>query len=298
MIDVRGRITEFLVHLTAERGLSQNTTSAYRRDLEQWRSGPQSDDLTPRGIERYLAYLQKSGMAQSTINRKRAALSSFCRYLAGEGVLLENPVRLVDGASRRKQTLPHVLSAAQITALLAAPNKDAHGRRDRALLEVLYACGLRVSEAAHLRYADIDVKNEMVRVQNGKGGKERWVPIAPNALAALKAYAPDLARLNTLGRKIPPKTKTAFLFGTNGKPLGRGRIWRMVKTQAQKAGIMPLPSPHVLRHSFATHLLNNGADVRVIGEMLGHAQIATTQIYTHVAQDRLREAYRAAFPRA
>ena len=289
MFDVRRRLADFLTHLAVERGLSPNTTSAYRRDLEQWLGGSLGDDLTPHGVERYLGHLQKTGLAQSSVNRKRAALSSFCRYLAGEGVLHENPVRLVDGASRRKQKLPRVLSGAQISGLLAAPNPKApHGKRDRALLEVLYACGLRVSEAAALRCADIDIKNEMVRVQRGKGGKERWVPIASDALRTLRDFAPEL------GQKS--RNPSRHLFGLGNKPLGRGMIWRMVKTQAQKAGISPLPSPHVLRHSFATHLLNGGADVRVIGEMLGHAQIATTQIYTHVAQDRLREAYRAAFP--
>lgn len=290
--DLRRHLSAFLDHLTAERGLSPHTTSAYRRDLFQWISGPLSSDLTPRGVERYLTLLQNDGLARATVARKRAALSSFCRYLAGEGVLLENPVRLVDGAARPRQSLPHVLSAPQVECLLSAPDtRTKHGRRDRALLEVMYACGLRVSEAAQLRLGDVDVRQKLVRVQHGKGGKERWVPIANAALDALIAHAPELGRKHSAA--------AAYLFaGGGGLPLGRGMVWRMVKTQAQKAGISPLPSPHVLRHSFATHLMNGGADVRVIGEMLGHANIATTQIYTHVAQDRLREAYRAAHPRA
>ena len=291
--DLHHHLSAFLDHLTAERGLSQNTTSAYRRDLLQWISGPLSSDLTPRGVERYLGLLQKDGLARATVARKRAALSSFCRYLAGEGVLHENPVRLVDGASRPMQKLPCVLSAEEVGRLLTMPDtKTKHGGRDRALLEVMYACGLRVSEAAALRFADVDVKQKMVRVQNGKGRKERWVPIAPAALDVLLLHAPEL------GKKHKGASGFVFAGGNANRPLGRGIIWRMVKTQAQKAGISPLPSPHVLRHSFATHLLNGGADVRAIGEMLGHAQIATTQIYTHVAQDRLREAYRAAHPRA
>ncbi len=291
--DLRRHLGLFLEHLSVERGLSHNTTSAYRRDLTQWLGGEIGCDLTPRGIERYLAHLQSDSLARASVARKRAALSSFCRYLAGEGILNENPVRLVDGAARPQQKLPRVLSADQVGQLLAAPNvKTRTGSRDRAVLEVLYACGLRVSEAASLRIGDVDVKQKMVRVSRGKGGKERWVPIAPEALEAIINYAPELSQKR--------RNASAYLFtaSKNGPPIGRGQIWRMVKTQARKAGISPLPSPHVLRHSFATHLLNGGADVRVIGEMLGHAQIGTTQIYTHVAQDRLREAYRAAHPRA
>lgn len=288
--ELQRQISAFLQHLGGERGLSVHTTGAYRRDLFQWLST--GNDLTPSGVERYLASLRREGLAPASVARKRAALSSFCRFLTGEGILHDNPVAQVDGLTRPERLLPHVLSAEDVAKLLVAPDpKTPRGRRDRALLEVMYASGLRVSETASLRVGDIDEKRGLVRVR-GKGGKERIVPIAR---AALKALADHRAGLPEGGRDArAPLFPARGLQGT----LGRGLIWRAVREHARAAGLPDLPSPHWLRHSFATHLLNGGADVRAIQEMLGHARISTTQIYTHVADARLRAAYRAAHPRA
>lgn len=287
--EIQKQMEAFLLHLKGERALSSHTTDAYRRDLKQWLAS--SCDLTPAGVERYLMHLRGQKLAPASVARKRAALSSFCRYLFGEGALDSNPVALVDGATRPGRKLPHVLTGGEVARLLNAPNeRTAKGRRDRALLEMMYASGLRVSEVARLRVGDVDHRRGLVRVK-GKGGKERIVPVARHALAALASHQDKRANVSNFGYLFPAP-------GNGAKPLGRGMIWRAVKDHVRSAGLSELPSPHWLRHSFATHLLNGGADVRVIQEMLGHAQIATTQIYTHVAEDRLRTAYRAAHPRA
>jgi Site-specific recombinase XerD len=286
-------LPDFLDYLHAERGLSRNTTAAYRRDLTQWFA--EGRDLTPDAVEAHLAELRRRGLAPASIARKRAALSSFCRWLVGEGALDANPVAAVEGVTRRERKLPSVLSPGDVARLLAAPDRSTpRGRRDAAILELLYASGLRVSEAAALRVGDVDTARGLLRVR-GKGNRERLVPVNRSALAALAAYQD--ARPGKLRRR----DAKAFLFPAPGRPdrpLGRGLVWRAVKAHAARAGLRTLPSPHWLRHSFATHLLAGGADVRAIQEMLGHARIGTTQIYTHVADDRLRAAYRAAHPRA
>lgn len=288
--ELQTRIAAFLDYLRAERGAAENTVAAYRRDLTQWSVA--GYDLTPQGVEQYLSWLRGRNQKDTSIARKRAALSSFSRFLVGEGAIQRNPVALADGVTRLALRLPHVLSASDVARLLSAPDiHTAQGRRDRALLAVMYASGLRVSEAAALRVGDVDEKRGMLRIR-GKGGKERLVPISPWALTALKAHQDG-----RLGPRRPDARD--YLFGrTPTQPLGRGLIWRAVKEHARRAGLPDLPSPHWLRHSFATHLLSGGADVRVIQEMLGHSRIATTQVYTHVASDRLRAAYRAAHPRA
>ena len=290
--ELQARIAAFLLYLHAERGSSENTVAAYRRDLTQWIGAGQ--DLTPSGVESYLAALRRSGLKDASIARKRAALSSFSRFLVGEGELKQNPVALADGMTRVPLRLPHVLSTAQIALLLDTPSpRTPQGRRDRALLALMYASGLRVSEATSLRVGDVDTKRGLLRVR-GKGGKERLVPISGEALATLHAYR------SSLPHHPPRKDPRALLFadGHGQRPLARGIVWRAVKQHARTAGFPELPSPHWLRHSFATHLLSGGADVRVIQEMLGHSRITTTQIYTHVADDRLRAAYRTAHPRS
>lgn len=283
------QIESFLSYQRVERGASENTVAAYRRDLAQW--AQQEFPLSITGIERYLAFLLREGMKSATIARKRAALSSFCRFLAMEGRLEENPVALVDGATRGRLSLPHALTAGQIARLLAAPDgATPKGRRDTALLELMYASGLRVSEVIALRVGDMDVKRGFLRVR-GKGNRERLVPVSKQALKALAAYTTSLPSM---------RNPRAYLFPQpNGKrPLGRGTVWRAVKTHAISAGLPRLPSPHWLRHSFATHLLSGGADIRAIQEMLGHARIATTQRYTHLVSERLRAAYRKHHPRS
>ena len=286
------QIADFLRYLTGERGFSVNTTLAYERDLRQWAGW--GYDLAPAGVEAYLARLRREKQSPASVNRRRAALSSFCRYLVGEGVLATNPVALVEGRTRPDARLPHTLTAGEVARLLNTPDPDTRrGCRDRALIEMMYASGLRVSEVAGLRVGDLDTRRGLVRVR-GKGNKERLVPVAAIALDAVHAHLAPLP----LTRRRDPRT---VIFASRGNPattLGRGTIWRAVRDHAKRAALPGLPSPHWLRHSFATHLLNNGADIRAIQEMLGHRKIATTQIYTHVATDHLRAAYRAAHPRA
>ena len=274
------RIDAFLDHLTAERGLSVNTRDAYRRDLTQWAS--RSGALDPDAIAAWLGRLRADGLSPASIARKRAALSSFCRFLLRDGQLDANPVAQVDTPSRPPQKLPRTLSATDIARLLNAPDRHtARGRRDAAILETLYASGLRVSELTDLRAGDLDLKRGWLQVR-GKGGRERRVPLGAPARDALKAY---------LGPATRRRDERLFA-------LDRHQVWRLVKTRAAQAGLPRLPSPHGLRHSFATHLLDGGADIRAIQEMLGHARVTTTQIYTQVATERLRSVYRTAHPRA
>jgi len=287
---MQNQIVAFLRYLVAEQGASANTVAAYRRDLAQWHEYT-NGDLSVEGVERFLARLFALGLMSASVERKKAALSAFARFLMGEGVLSENPVRAVEGAARASRPLPHVLTASQVAALLAAPDRTTRrGRRDAAFLELLYATGLRVSEACALRVADVDMIAATVTVQGGKGNKDRRVPIGKPALAALKSYRADFEN--------PAPTDPLFASRTGvGNAVRRETMFRAIVAHARTAGLPEPPSPHWLRHSFATHLLGGGADIRAIGEMLGHASISTTQVYTHVSTDRLREAYRAAHPR-
>lgn len=273
----------FFVYLTGERGLSANTVSAYRRDLAQWEA--LSLPLTPDGIETGLARLRQGGLGAASLARKKACLSTYSKWLVREGRLTENPVRQTDGAARRPMKLPKTLSTSQVSALLVKPDRTTErGTRDAAFLELLYASGLRVSEAASLKIGDVE--RGRVRVA-GKGGRERIVPLGAPARAALAEL---------IGEKKP---RNAYVFrGRGGGPLSRQEAWRLVKIHALKAGLPSKLSPHWLRHSFATHLLSGGADIRAIQELLGHARVTTTQVYTQVSTDRLRAAYRAAHPRA
>ncbi len=284
-------IAAFLRYLVAEQGASANTVAAYGRDLRQWHDYT-GGDLTSEGLERFLARLFALGLMSGSVERKKASLSAFARFLVGEGVLSENPVRALQGAARTNRPLPHVLSKSQVVALLAAPDRTTlRGRRDAAFLELLYATGLRVSEACALRVADVDTVAALVTVRGGKGDKDRRVPVGKPALSALKSYRADFEN--------PAPTDPLFgsRTGTGKTAVRRETMFRAIVSHAATAGLPRPPSPHWLRHSFATHLLSGGADIRAIGEMLGHASISTTQVYTHVSTDRLREAYRAAHPR-
>ena len=273
-------IEAFLTHLRAERGLAQNTALAYQGDLVQWEQSRLP--LTVAGIERYIAQLHSAGLAPTSVARKRAALSSYCRFLSREGQLDTNLVSLAATPTRPERRLPHTLTTTQLLTLLAIPDRTTpKGQRDGALLEVLYAGGLRLSEAVGLRWGDLDPKQGTLLVR-GKGGKERYVPLVALVFESLQVLRPESAK------------PTDSVFGG----IGRVTLWRAVKENVLAAGLGDRPSPHWLRHSFATHLLNNGADLRAIQELLGHARITTTQIYTHVATERLRAVYRAAHPRA
>jgi integrase/recombinase XerD len=291
-------IDAFLDYLTIECGLSVNTIQAYQRDLERFAafaraSRPEDwDALRADQVLDFLVAEKKRGCAVATISRALVALRMFFRYMTGEGLLAHNPTEHVEGP-RLWQNLPEVLGRAAVERLLAAPDPslDRWPRRDRAVLELLYATGARASEVADLRTDSVNADVGYARCI-GKGRKERIVPVGRPALEALAAYLKD-------ERPLLDRRGEAYLFLTHsGRRLGRESIWRLVKKYALRAGVSPRVSPHTLRHSFATHLLEGGADLRVVQEMLGHVDISTTQIYTHVDQGRLKAIHKKYHPRA
>jgi len=286
------QLQAFLDGLVVERGLSTNTIEAYRRDLRQhllFLSSQGVGDL-PQVEEShlilYLGRLRRGNAAPATVMRKLSAFRAFYRYLVRDEKIPADPTANLP-AARLLRRLPSVLSIEEVERLLAQPDaRTRRGLRDRAMLELLYATGLRVSELAGLRRGDLNLDLGLVRCL-GKGSKERIVPVGRPALEAVRAYL--AAR-----RDAAP----ALFLGNKGRPLTRVALWRIIARSARQAGIRGPVTPHTLRHSFATHMLEGGADLRAIQELLGHANIVTTQIYTHVSVDRLREVYRAYHPRA
>lgn len=289
-------LREFLSYARAERGLSENTMVAYERDLrvylvfmrERGRSRP--DDVSHDDITAYLQVQWSKGHAASTISRRVAAIKTFHKFLAREGFATTLPTELLP-TPKKPLRVPDVLTVEQVTRLLEQPmGNDTAGRRDRAMLEMLYGCGLRVSEVLGLDLEDVDLKRGFVKCF-GKGSKERVVPIGGAAARAVVDYVNGGRK--ELARK---KGNSALLLNLRGERLSRKGAWKIVKKYATRAGVDA--HPHTLRHSFATHLLEGGADLRAVQEMLGHADIGTTQIYTHVSKKRLREVYHKAHPRA
>ncbi|MBI5607506.1 MAG: site-specific tyrosine recombinase XerD [Deltaproteobacteria bacterium] len=296
----------FLRHLRLERNMASNTLVAYGRDLQRMikHLDEQLGVTTPADLDHdtlveYLEDLQADGLQPRSIARHMSTLRSFCAYLLDRGLVQDNPAALLD-MPKQGRDLPDVLSQEEVLRLLAAPG-TAHERamRDTAMLETLYATGLRVSELVNLTLADVDFDRGLVRCV-GKGRKERLVPIGEIARARLVDYLeqarPLLARGNSRVRK-GPQAQALFLT-SQCKPMTRQGFWKLVKRYAQQAEIDKPISPHKLRHSFATHLLAGGADLRAVQALLGHADIGTTQIYTHVQRDRLREIYDRFHPRA
>jgi len=289
----------FLYFLMAECGVSPNTLAAYRRDLSKflrWRSeqapGP-IEQLDLQTLIGYVDYLGLQELAPSSIGRHLASLSTFYRYLIEEGRVSENLAKLIT-APAVWERLPTVIGPAGIDTLLATPNPETRlGRRDRAALELLYATGCRASEVAGLTRRDVDPRTGTVRCV-GKGNKERVVPIGGRALEAIAFYVDHDRPALIAGRADPG----ALFVTRTGRPITRIDLWRIVKTHARTAGLPDRVSPHTLRHSVATHLLAGGADLRVVQEILGHASIATTQIYTRVEISRLLEVHRQFHPRA
>jgi len=296
MIDYH--IQRFLDHTTLERGLANKTLEAYGRDLAQFAAYLDDRDIAdPAAIDEacllgYLDRLTKAKLAATSIARKMTAVRCFFKYLISEGEIRKSPLDAIP-AARPPKRLPKTLEVDEISRLLKAPDlTDDLGLRDRAMLETLYATGLRVSELISLKTDDVNLKMGFVRCI-GKGSKERVVPIGEIATHLIEAYV-DRARGH-----LSKGERSEYLFLSNlGKPMSRVRFWMIVKKHAATAGIRKPITPHVLRHSFATHLLERGADLRSIQEMLGHASIATTEVYTHVTRDHLREIYREAHPRA
>lgn len=273
---MRERIEEFLTHLAVERGCSPRTREAYRRDLSFFH-GP----LSREGIRAYFASLRTRRRCASGVARGAASLRSFLRFLGREDLLTHVTT------PKQPRLLPHPLTREQAAGLLEAPGAGPLAGRDRALAELLYACGLRASEAAGLRRSDVRLEAGYVRCL-GKGSKERVVPLGRPALEALAAYLAE----------DPSAPPDAPLFRSlRGGPLARQTVWRIVRKLARRAGLTRRVYPHAVRHSFATHLVENGADLRYVQEMLGHAKISTTQVYTRVDQARLKAVHRRHHPR-
>jgi len=291
-------VDRYLDHLATERGLARKTLEAYARDLGVFTRFALARGIKAPGrigtgdVRAHLVALADRGLSGRSQARALAAVRGFLRFLARDGLLADDPARTVR-VRRPIPRLPRALGPADVGSLLAQPSDgDRHGLRDRALLELLYACGLRVSEAVGLKGAQVNLAAGFVTVV-GKGGKERVVPLGRHARAALETYlAGERPRL-LRGRASP------FVFlGPRARPLTRQAVWKLVRRRALAAGLGRRVSPHTLRHTFATHLLTGGADLRIVQTLLGHADIATTQIYTHVAPTRLREIHRRHHPRA
>ena len=296
-------VLDYLAHLEFERGLSRNTLAAYRTDLLQFggflsERGREATSATTADLSDFLAGLAEGDgngrepCSAATINRKAACLRSFYRHLRREELVDGDPAAKL-ATPRRSRRLPKVLSYAEVQRLLAVPKgTEATSLRDRALLELMYACGLRASETISLEVGDVDKRNSVVRAR-GKGSKERLIPVGKSALAAVSVYLrsgrPQLVK--------DPSERTLFL-NFRGGPLTRQGLYKIILRCAEKAGLEGRMSPHTLRHSFATHLLSGGCDLRSVQEMLGHADLATTQLYTHLSGEDLKQAYFDAHPRA
>ena len=305
---MKALIDRFLDHLHIERNASVHTLRSYAADLEQFRNFLLSKELYTDektgdvpvekidhlAIRAYLSHLFRD-CKKSSLARKIAAQRSFFRYLMGEGILLQNPAEMVS-TPKQDRPLPIFLPVDEVFALVETPDiSTIWGARDRAILEVLYSCGIRVSELVGLSDGDADFFLGILKVY-GKGGKERIVPIGAKALKALQEYLPQrdrvLARRNLKGSQSP------FFINPRGGRLTTRSVARILQKHILKCGLLRKISPHALRHSFATHLLDAGADLRSIQEMLGHVSLSTTQRYTHISMDKLMDVYDRAHPRA
>jgi integrase/recombinase XerD len=295
-------VLDFLAYLEYERGLSRNTLEAYRSDLlplGHYLERASVDVLAAQHehLAGFLSELAAGGgerrpVAAATLQRKAACLRSFYRHLRRENVIAHDPTADLR-APRKSQKLPQVLTRGEVAQLLAAPKgTEPSALRDRALLELMYACGLRASEAIELDVGDVDLRHGILRAR-GKGSKERLVPVGREAVTAVKSYLqrgrPELVGL---------REERRLFVNRRGSGLTRQGLYKIVQRHARAVGLADKMSPHTLRHTFATHLLAGGCDLRAVQEMLGHADIATTQIYTHLSAERLKDVYFAAHPRA
>jgi len=296
-----GLVLDFLAYLELERGLSRNTLGAYRTDLLQYGEFLAERDLDalaarPADISDFLADLATGNgrppCSAATIHRKAACLRSFYKHLRRDELIGDDPTAALS-APRRAKKLPQVLNYPEVQKLLAAPTgSEPTALRDRALLETMYGCGLRASETIGLELADVDLTEGLLRAR-GKGSKERLVPLGRQAIAAIGAYLRG-GRPKLVGERHEPKLFVNF----RGGPLSRQGLYKIVQRNARAAGLGGRMSPHTLRHSFATHLLAGGCDLRAVQEMLGHADISTTQMYTHLSGEQLKDVYFRSHPRA
>jgi integrase/recombinase XerD len=286
-------IEAFRTHLAVERGLASTTIEAYTRDLTALAASVGDVDVVavdPAALRRHLARLERAGNGAATRGRALSAISRLFAFLRAEGVLVEDPVAEI-ARPRRARRVPVVLSVEEVTRLLEAPDDSPLGIRDRAILEVFYAAGLRVSELVGLRLPELRLEARACRVQ-GKGRRERLAPLGEPAVAWLSRY---LAEVRPHWVRDPSEERV--FVSRRGHGLTREAVWHRIRLHARAAGIRQRITPHVLRHSFATHLLEGGADLRAVQEMLGHADIGTTEIYTHVSRDRLRRLVESRHPR-
>jgi integrase/recombinase XerD len=289
---------EFIQYLQVEKGLAANTVAAYRRDLSHFLEAIEAQGINRwsavdrRALLGYFIALKRSGLAISTVRRKMVSVRSLFRFLILEGRVRNDPTETIESPKGLKH-LPETLTPTEVEALIGAPDFDTPlGQRDRALLEVLYATGLRVSELVSLKVSDINLEVGYL-ITLGKGSKERLVPLGETAQSWIRDYMPR-------GRPSLLRSHRSDILFPNrfGTPMSRQGFFKIVKKYARRAGIRKDISPHTLRHSFATHLLENGADLRSVQMMLGHADISTTQIYTHVTRERLKKVFEKHHPRA
>lgn len=294
---MEGQIRAFVNSLRVEKGLSENTIQAYRRDMLKFMAFVNEHHLQTAGIERshvveFLASLYRKGLDSRSVARHLVTIRHFFRFALMEEYIQEDPATTIQSPKFR-QNLPEFLSLAEVERLLQQPDiSTVAGLRDRAMIELMYSCGLRVSELCGLRVSDLRMEDGCLRCI-GKGNKERLVPVGKQALGIVAKYLRD-SRPKLLGEASSP-----FLFlHQKGGVMHRITFWKMLRVYGRKAALRKEVTPHMLRHSFATHLLDGGADLRSVQMMLGHADIATTQIYTHVVEDRLKQVYKAHHPRA
>ena len=289
------RVEDFLNFLTTEKGASEHTTKNYGIDLREFMKFIEEKELpglTYLDIRSFLAFLKTREYSKNSISRKLACLRSFFKYLVRENILAQNPAAGI-ATPKKEKRLPSFMNPDEINKLLDAPSKNSwEEKRDKAILEMLYSSGLRVSELAGLNHDDLDFFGGLVRVR-GKGKKERIVPVGQTALNSLRAYWDMKAP-----REIANVIKKPLFISRIGSRLTDRSIRRMILKYVKRTGLGKEISPHTFRHSFATHMLDRGADLRSVQELLGHANLSTTQIYTHVTTQRLKDAYMAAHPRA
>jgi integrase/recombinase XerD len=301
MMEISAAIGAFLTHVRVEKGLSENTVAAYQRDLLKFRQFTLKGKLTLEGVGRddivdFLASLYRQKLESRTVARHLVTLRNFFRFAQTQDLIPSDPSTNLESPKIRR-SLPGYLRIEEVERLLDQPDaKTPLGLRDSAMLEVLYSTGMRVSELIGLQVADLDTKVGCVRCI-GKGDKQRIVPVGRKALTIVEKYLRD-ARPQLLGKGRSPGGVATLFLNRRGSPLSRVGVWKILSAYGRRAGLRLPLTPHMLRHSFATHLLEGGADLRSVQLMLGHADISTTQIYTHVVEERLKQIYKAHHPRA
>jgi integrase/recombinase XerD len=292
------RLEQFHRYLALEAGNSANTVENYARDVRrlaeyaEGKGATRPEQLTAAQLREFIYFLKDLGLAATTIRRQVSALRTYFKFLIGEGLVTRDPTERIE-SPKRWRSLPTVLTVAEVERLLSAPNTDEPlAIRDRALLEFAYATGVRVSELVGVKLQDIQFEDGIARVF-GKGSKERLVPVGRRALGAASLYAREIRPTLDRGHG-----RGILFLNARGRPLSRVGAWGIIRAMARRAGITKRVSPHTLRHTFATHLLEGGADLRAVQEMLGHADLSTTQLYTHVDRDYLRSVHKSYHPRA